>query len=77
MNVTFNSASQITIYATVTEKFSAPNVTDTIMAEGTFIVVDYPNALYLSLVTSTVSNTNGNFNIQYIYIDRDPNDVIS
>ena len=77
MNVTFNSASQITIYATVTEKFSAQNVTDTIMAAGAFIVVDYPNALYLSLVTSTVSNTNGNFNIQYIYIDRDPNDVIS
>ena len=65
------------MYATVTEKFSAPNVTDTILTAGSFIVVDYPNALYLSLVTPTVGNSNGNFNIQYTYIDRDPNDVIS
>ncbi len=63
--------------ATVTEKFSAPNVTDEILSAGKFIVVDYPNALYLSLVTPTVSNTYGNFNLQYVYIDRDPIEVIS
>ncbi len=65
------------MYATATERFSAPNVTDTIMNAGDFIVVDYPNSLYLSLVTPTAGKTNGNFNIQYTYIDRDPNDVIS
>jgi hypothetical protein len=75
--VTVNDNSQILVLATVTEKFSAPNVTDEILSAGKFIVVDYPNALYLSLVTPTVSNTYGNFNLQYVYIDRDPIEVIS
>ena len=47
------------------------------MNEGDSIVFDFPDSLYLSLVTPTKSKTNGNFNIQYSFIDRDPNDVIS
>lgn len=75
--MTVKDNSQILVLATVTEKFSAQNVTDVILSAGNFIVVDYPNALYLSLVTPTVSKTSGNFNLQYVYIDRDPIEVIS
>lgn len=75
--MTVKDNSQILVLATVTEKFSAQNVTDVILSAGNFIVVDYPNALYLSLVTLTVSKTSGNFNLQYVYIDRDPIEVIS
>jgi len=39
------------------------------------LLVSYPSTLYLTLVTTGL-NENGEFSIEYQYVDRDPNTVI-
>ena len=40
------------------------------------LLVEYPNSLYLTIVTTGL-NTNGEFTIDYQYVDRDPDTVIA
>jgi len=66
----------INISATVTERYSNPNATDIIMNEGDNILVNYPNSLYLTLLTPENSTNIGNFAIQYYFINKNPNHVL-
>ena len=67
---------RVTAYAVMSDSYSNPDAFDIILNVGSSVTLEYPNSLYLTVVTSGL-NSFGNFAFNYQYVDRDPDDVIA